>query len=114
MAMGAPAGDLPRQDRLKQSMRVSHLGSDISADCLTRPQYVERSYWEAGRSRLPGKEADMARLEARWLFHQSRGPLRIHAHRSRAGKICRIKSANRCESQVTMLKLQGTISGLGF
>jgi allantoicase len=26
------------------------------ADCCTRPQYVLRSYWETGRSRLPGRE----------------------------------------------------------
>lgn len=37
----------------------SYLGSDMSADCFTRPQYVDRSYREAGRSRLPGNEADM-------------------------------------------------------
>ena len=37
----------------------SHLGSDICADCLTRPQYVDRSYCEAGSSRLPSSEADM-------------------------------------------------------
>lgn len=33
-----------------------YLGSAISADCLTRPQYVERSYGDAGKSRLPGRE----------------------------------------------------------
>jgi hypothetical protein len=38
---------------------LSHLGSDMSAECLTRPQYVERSYCEAGRSRFPGREADI-------------------------------------------------------
>lgn len=63
MAMGVYVGNLPRQDKIEKSMGVSHLGSDISAECLTRPQYVERSYWEAGRSRFPGKEADMAWLE---------------------------------------------------
>ena len=40
-------------------LSISHLGSDISADCLTRPQYVERSYCDAGRSRAPGREDDM-------------------------------------------------------
>ena len=29
------------------------------AECMTRPQYVLRSYCEAGSSRLPGSEADM-------------------------------------------------------
>ena len=37
-----------------------HLGSEISAACRTRPQYVLRSYCEAGSSRFPGIEADMA------------------------------------------------------
>src|SRR5271163_4283864 len=36
-----------------------HLGSAICADCFTRPQYVDKSYWEAGRSRLPGNDADI-------------------------------------------------------
>ena len=36
-----------------------HLGSAISADCWTRPQYVLRSYREAGNSRLPGNDADI-------------------------------------------------------
>ena len=36
-----------------------HLGSAMSADCLTRPQYVDRLYWDAGRSLFPGNEADM-------------------------------------------------------
>jgi hypothetical protein len=36
-----------------------HLGSAICADCFTRPQYVDRSYWDAGRSRLPGNDADI-------------------------------------------------------
>lgn len=31
----------------------------MSAACLTRPQYVLRSYLEAGNSRLPGNEADI-------------------------------------------------------
>jgi len=37
----------------------SHLGSDIFAECLTRPQYVERSCCDTGSSRLPGSEADI-------------------------------------------------------
>lgn len=51
---------------LRQSLRlrprafiVSHLGSVMPAVCLTRPQYVLRSYCESGSSRLPGMEADM-------------------------------------------------------
>ena len=32
----------------------------MSAECLTRPQYVPRSYCEAGSSRFPGSEADIA------------------------------------------------------
>jgi hypothetical protein len=31
----------------------------MPAVCLTRPQYVLRSYWESGSARLPGREADM-------------------------------------------------------
>lgn len=31
----------------------------MPAVCLTRPQYVLRSYCESGSSRLPGMEADM-------------------------------------------------------
>lgn len=31
----------------------------MPAVCLTRPQYVLRSYCDSGSSRLPGKEADM-------------------------------------------------------
>lgn len=38
----------------------SHLGSAMSAECFTRPQYVLRSWREAGRSLLPGRELDMA------------------------------------------------------
>jgi hypothetical protein len=36
--------------------QLSHLGSEILAECITRPQYVLRSNWEDGRSRLPGSE----------------------------------------------------------
>ena len=36
--------------------QLSHLGSDIAAECWTRPQYVLRSYWETGKSRLPGSK----------------------------------------------------------
>jgi len=35
---------------------VSHLGSDMFAECCTRPQYVPRLNCETGRSRLPGSE----------------------------------------------------------
>jgi len=31
----------------------------MSAECFTLPQYVLKSYREAGRSLLPGSEADM-------------------------------------------------------
>lgn len=31
----------------------------MPAVCLTRPQYVLRSYCDSGSSRLPGREADM-------------------------------------------------------
>jgi hypothetical protein len=44
------------------SVQLTDLGSDISADCLTLPQYVERSYWDVGSSLLPGKEADIFKL----------------------------------------------------
>ena len=37
----------------------SHLGSDISTECRTRPQYEDRSYCETGSSRLPGSESDI-------------------------------------------------------
>lgn len=37
----------------------SHLGSVMPAVCLTRPQYVLRSYCDSGSSRLPGMEDDM-------------------------------------------------------
>ena len=37
----------------------SYLGSEISAEWRTRPQYVLRSYCEVGSSRLPGIEADI-------------------------------------------------------
>jgi len=39
----------------------SHLGSDMSAECFTRPQYELRSYLEVGSSLLPGSDADMAK-----------------------------------------------------
>jgi hypothetical protein len=37
----------------------SHLMSAISAECLTLPQYVDKSYLESGSGRLPGRELDM-------------------------------------------------------
>ena len=39
---------------------MSHLGSEILAECRTRPQYVPRSNWDTGRSRLPGNEDVMS------------------------------------------------------
>jgi hypothetical protein len=39
--------------------RWVYLMSAISAECLTRPQYVERSYLESGSGREPGNEEDM-------------------------------------------------------
>ena len=43
----------------------SHLGSVMPAVCLTRPQYVPRSYWESGSARPPGREADMLAMVSR-------------------------------------------------
>lgn len=43
----------------KVSVQVTDLGSVIWADCLTLPQYVVRSYCDAGSALLPGREADM-------------------------------------------------------
>jgi len=40
--------------------QLSHLGSEMLAACCTRPQYVVRSNWELGRSRVPGREEVMA------------------------------------------------------
>lgn len=37
----------------------THLGSEMLAQCLTRPQYVLRSNCDSGSSRLPGSEADI-------------------------------------------------------
>lgn len=48
-----------RQDLRPRAFVVSHLGSVMPAVCLTRPQYVLRSYCDSGSSRLPGREADM-------------------------------------------------------
>ncbi len=51
---------IPGEEVLRNvSAQLTDLGSAISADCLTLPQYVERSYCDAGSSLLPGKEADM-------------------------------------------------------
>jgi hypothetical protein len=41
------------------TLRLPYLGSEMSAECLTRPQYVLKSYLEAGISRLPGNEDDI-------------------------------------------------------
>jgi hypothetical protein len=49
--------DLAAESWDEETKRVR--GSAIWADCSTRPQYVERSYCEAGRSREPGREEDM-------------------------------------------------------
>jgi len=35
---------------------MPYLGSERFAECRTRPQYVDRSYWDAGRSREPGSD----------------------------------------------------------
>lgn len=45
--------------RGQQPLTASHLGSVMPVVCLTRPQYVLRSYCDSGSSRLPGREADM-------------------------------------------------------
>jgi len=53
---------LTPMDHRSSSLAVrpwSHLGSDMSAECFTLPQYVLRSKREAGRSLPPGNEADM-------------------------------------------------------
>jgi hypothetical protein len=53
----APFGD-------KNRTCPPHLGSEISAECRTLPQYVLRSYCEVGSSRLPGSDADIVLLAA--------------------------------------------------
>jgi hypothetical protein len=35
------------------------------AECCTRPQYVLRSYWETGKSRLPGSEDVISRKKVK-------------------------------------------------
>lgn len=45
---------------LSIAAQLSHLGSEMLAACCTRPQYVVRSYWELGRSRVPGSEEVMS------------------------------------------------------
>lgn len=59
----------------RRIIQCPHLGSDMSAACLTRPKYVLRSYCETGSSRLPGSEADIAfvavtTLAQKWLNGQ--------------------------------------------
>lgn len=49
-----------RYSKIETECWNTHLGSEISAAWRTRPQYVFRSYCDAGRSRLPGIDADMA------------------------------------------------------
>lgn len=49
------------KEKLTPRGKVSHLGSETSAQCRTRPQYVLRSYWDAGKSRVPGNEDVMAK-----------------------------------------------------
>lgn len=39
--------------------RMAHLMSAMSAECRTRPQYVDRSYLELGNGLSPGKEDDI-------------------------------------------------------
>lgn len=48
-----------RNESKRIEEKLGYLGSHSSAACLTLPQYVLRSYFEAGRSRLPGIEDDM-------------------------------------------------------
>ena len=52
--------DAPFAERTE--INPPHLGSEMFAECMTRPQYVLRSYCEAGSSRLPRSEADMTML----------------------------------------------------
>ncbi len=46
-------------DTTDSHLLSTHRGSVMPAVCFTRPQYVLRSYWDTGRSRPPGSEADM-------------------------------------------------------
>jgi hypothetical protein len=48
------------RQEIRSVHNVSHLGSEILAECRTRPQYVLRSNCDTGRSRLPGKEDVMS------------------------------------------------------
>lgn len=50
--------------RVPSNVQLAHLGSDMSAECLTRPMYVLKSYCEAGRSREPGNEDVMVSIGA--------------------------------------------------
>lgn len=59
---GAHSTDPPRSNK-RQTTTVSHLGSAMFAECLTRPQYVVRSNCDAGRSLLPGRDADILMSE---------------------------------------------------
>lgn len=53
----------------------------MAAECITRPQYVLRSYWEAGNSRLPGREADIVLvLESPYGFGRSGIEVDIRPH----------------------------------
>lgn len=67
------------QSKEEQSLVIallSHLGSDRSIECLTRPQYVFKSYCDDGKSLLPGRDADIAArltslLQMQSLFFKS-------------------------------------------
>lgn len=48
-------------------------GSEMSIDCRTRPQYVERSYSDAGRSRWPDMEEVMLLVTLLLAKHTGRG-----------------------------------------
>jgi hypothetical protein len=50
--------------------------SAISAECLTLPQYVDKSYLESGSGRLPGRELDMVKSGTELkLYAQQQGLL---------------------------------------
>lgn len=60
----------------------------MSIDCRTRPQYVERSYFEAGRSRLPGIDEVMVVVKALSLLLRTL-PAQSHKTQSLARDVSR-------------------------
>jgi hypothetical protein len=64
-------------------MLISHLGSVMLAVCLTRPQYVLRSYCDSGSSLLPGIEADM--LSSLSLTGRLFAVVNVHGRRWKTG-----------------------------